>query len=359
MNNLSMEFQTESQEKVTIEKTLEASKDNTKLLFNFKIKGKNLLISTEIKNSIIPKIYEGIISQEEIQKNRYFLQFDTMAEILEEIIMKTEKEIPKVREEHDNLILEIFLFSAKFKQIEFILKPKSKSSEDKFKDLYDIVTELKKENSELKQEINNLKNEIVQFKEQIKILIDFKNRIEEEKKRIEEEEKLLKMDSKILGDSQEKKNKIKEFISPNQKVQSELKYRMTRDGSDFNTFHNLCDNIAPNLLLIKDNQNNIFGSFITVSWEKRDCQKADPQSFLFSLSNNKKYNLKDKEQKSIYCYQNYGPWFWNGDIGFCNNNMTECKSSGKGNYLDESLSTNKAGDYFKVQEVEFYRILIE
>ena len=50
---------------------------------------------------------------------------------------------------------------------------------------------------------------------------------------------------------------------------------------------------------------------------------------------------------------------WNGDIGFQSNDMTECKSSGKGNYLDESLSTNKAGDYFKVQEVEFYRILIE
>ena len=347
-----MEFQTESPEKNTIEKTLEASKDNTKLLFNLKIKGKNLLISTEIKDSIIPKIYEGIISQEEIQKNRYFLQFDTLAEILGEIIMKTKAEIPKVREEHDNLILEIFLFSAKFKQIEFILKPKSKSSEDKFKDLYDIVTELKKENSELKQEINNLKNENVQFKEQIKILIDFKNRIEEE-------EKSLKMDSKILGDSQEKNNKIKEFISPYQKVKYELKYRMTRDGSDFNTFHNLCDNIAPNLLLIKDNQNNIIGSFITVSWENRDCQKADPQSFLFSLSNNKKYNLKDKEKKSICCNQNYGPWFWNGDIGFLNNNMTECMSRGTGYYLDESLSTNKAGDYFKVQEVEFYRILIE
>ena len=57
------------------------------------------------------------------------------------------------------------------------------------------------------------------------------------------------MDSKILDNSQDKKNIIKEFISPNKKVQSELKYRLTRDGADFNTFHRLCDNISKIIFL--------------------------------------------------------------------------------------------------------------
>ena len=134
---------------------------------------------------------------------------------------------------------------------------------------------------------------------------------------------------------------------------------MTRDGADFNTFHKLCDNISPNQLLIKDDKYNIFGGFTKVSWEKRDFQKNDPESFLFSLDKNKKYYPKHKEYKQILCYSNYGPWFYGGDIGFADKDMTLCISRGNGDYLDESLSTNVAGNYFKVEEVEFYRVIIE
>ena len=56
----------------------------------------------------------------------------------------------------------------------------------------------------------------------------------------------------ILNGDQEKIKQLYEFLSPNSKVESELKYRMSRDGVDFDTFHELCDNISPNLLLIED-----------------------------------------------------------------------------------------------------------
>ena len=82
---------------------------------------------------------------------------------------------------------------------------------------------------------------------------------------------------------------------------------MTRDGTSFNTFYSKCDNISPNLLLIKDNNGDVFGSFMNVPWEKKDCQKKDTNSFLFSLKNNKKYYQKDKYCSTIYCYQNKGP----------------------------------------------------
>ena len=39
--------------------------------------------------------------------------------------------------------------------------------------------------------------------------------------------------------------------------------------------------------------------------------------------------------------------------------MNECKSSGKGLYLDESLSRNNPNEYFKVQEVELIKINIK
>ena len=93
--------------------------------------------------------------------------------------------------------------------------------------------------------------------------------------------------------------------------------------------------------------------------KKKNCEKNDENSFLFSLNKNKKFYPKEKDLKTIYCYQDYGPWFYGGEIGFYNKDMTECESSICGEYLDEPLSTNKPNTYFKVQEVEFYRILIE
>ena len=81
--------------------------------------------------------------------------------------------------------------------------------------------------------------------------------------------------------------KIKEFISSDKEIESELKYRMTRDGTSFDTFHSKCDYISPNLLLIKDNYGDVFGGFTSVSWEKKVCKKNDTNSFLFYLNKNK------------------------------------------------------------------------
>ena len=97
---------------------------------------------------------------------------------------------------------------------------------------------------------------------------------------------------------------------------------MKREGTSFDNFHRLCDNIAPNLLLIKDDKNNFFGGFTKVSWDKSDIQKNDIESFLFSLNKNKKYYQKHKEYNTIFCYKNYGPWFYGGDIGFYSTNMS-------------------------------------
>ena len=345
--------ETAEPKKILKEKAIEVVIDNIKTLFQFQLKENGLYISTEIKNSLTTQIYYGTFSEEEIKKNKYFTEY-TLEEIFDELIAKSQMKPIEAFKENDSIKLKIFLLAIKFKDMEFILKPKSKNIEDKFKELYDIVNELKKENIELKQE--NL-----QIKEQIKLLMDFKNKIEEKEieREREQEKKHLDLDSNILNDAQKKKNKIKEFISPNQKIKAELKYRLTRDGNSFDTFHKLCDNISPNLLLIKDNKNNIFGGFTKVTWEKKDLRKNDPESFLFSLNKNKKYYQKHKEYETIYCYSAYGPWFYGGDIGFNRNNMSQCISNGTGEYLDESLSTNQPGSYFDVHEVEFYKISFE
>ena len=118
---------------------------------------------------------------------------------------------------------------------------------------------------------------------------------------------------------------------------------MTRSGADFETFHKLCDNIAPNLLLIKDDKDKIF---------------VDSESFLFSFNKNKKYCPKHKEDKHIFCYSKCGPWFNGGDIRFNSTDMNLSLSFGDGVYLNESLSSTNTGSFFKVQEMEFFIIEI-
>ena len=383
-------------------KLLKALKNNEHIQFQILTKENNFVISTKIENLITQKIYEGIFSLREIQKNKYFLQFDSIQEIFEELVFKSQTEYPTITEENDSLILKIFLSSSKFKDIEFTLKPKIKSNEDKFKELYTILSELKNENFELKEEVDNLKKENFKFKEQLNILIKSKsnsknkkingkesnqnnvddnneeeyikshlNIIYDNEDDEDDEEKSLKSNkvissnykleslntSLILNNSEKEIKKFKNFLFPDISFDSELKYRLTRDGKSFKIFHKLCDNIAPNLLLIKDDKDNIFGGFTNVSWEDMDIKKKDSESFLFSVTKNKKYYPKSKYGNHILCIENFGPKFCSENLCFPFLNMSICMSTKRGEYLDESLSTNKPGQYFIVKEVELYQIL--
>ena len=134
---------------------------------------------------------------------------------------------------------------------------------------------------------------------------------------------------------------------------------MTRDRKSFKKFHELCDNISPNLLLIKDYEKNIFGGYTNVCWENTDCKKTDHKSFLFSLNKNKKYFPKNKYDSQILCFPDSGPRFASGNIGFQDRDMGVCISTRGGEYLNESLSTNDPGYIFPVKEVEFYHITFD
>ena len=132
---------------------------------------------------------------------------------------------------------------------------------------------------------------------------------------------------------------------------------MTRDGVNFETFHSKSEGISPNLLLISDGK-YIFGGFTKVCWEKKDTIKNDNESFLFSLNNNKKYYQKHKDRKTIYCFKDYGPWFWGGDIGFQSKDMSQCYTS-QSEYLTEPITDHSINKYFTIEEVELFKIMIE
>ena len=117
---------------------------------------------------------------------------------------------------------------------------------------------------------------------------------------------------------------IKNFVGKNPRFK--LLYRATVDGDTKKDFDKKCLNKQPTLAIVKNSLGNRFGGFTTQNWNyDNEYDKKDPNSFIFSLDNKKKYNLKDKNNRAIHT-KSYVIHFGNAD--FC---------------LGEKFLTNKAG----------------
>ncbi len=183
--------------------------------------------------------------------------------------------------------------------------------------------------------------------------------------------KTLLLDSVILRDSNKENyyfNKINEWINFNN---LELIYRGSRDGTTADIFHKKCDNQGPTLCLYKNNKNNIFGGYSSISWTSaKGKYYSAPESFLFTLSNI--YNIEptkfpNSDSNSVYHYYDYGPSFGGGvDIiiyqDFKNSNSNSGFPSsyqdvlGKGKSIFTGDLNNNNSD-FKVEEIEVFKVL--
>ena len=250
------------------------------------------------------KIYENSFSIEEIKQNKFFSIYETIEEILIDLIdyISSQKIKIKENEKENSLNLIIELPSKKVKEISF-----------------NLISKTKEENNI----ITNLNSEII--KENI--------------------------NENIL---------LKSWIEPNKKIKAELLYRLTKDGESFEIFHKLCDGQKPNLILVKSKKGFKFGGFTFENWES--CNegkwKKDNKSFLFSLNLNKRYFQKDKNTNdNIYCLNIFGPCF-SYDLAFKCKDMKKCTSWGKMTYLDNKEMANNENNNFDVEEVEVFKIII-
>ena len=103
-------------------------------------------------------------------------------------------------------------------------------------------------------------------------------------------------ESLIIGNNKEYKNILENWINPNKEIKAELLYRLTRDGDLYQTFHNNCDNQGPTLTLINDYSGLKTGGFTPLSWDSNTEWKSDNDTFIFNLTNKKKFM---KELKPI------------------------------------------------------------
>ena len=157
---------------------------------------------------------------------------------------------------------------------------------------------------------------------------------------------------------------MKNWINPNSKIKAELLYWASRDGEEYETFHKLCDNKGPTIVLTKLFDGDILGTYTPINWESTGEWKSDPNMFVFSLTRNirsiKKYPTTNNY--GIYCRQNYGP---ESDF-LCfkpGHKMKEQKlriNEREYEINTQTLVPDKKNDiFYKAEEVEIFKIIIE
>jgi uncharacterized protein YfeS len=323
----------------------------------------SIFISASYEGEIQKKEYEKSFSLDDLKNNKYLSILESIDEIFEEIINIIKQKLKEVKiiEETNQIILSIPLGGYKIKEILLCLNEKVKNEKEQLNDLYNIIYNLKKENNDLKFNQQKLEERIKyleSFINDIQSWKEYKEKIDKKEKEKNENKKIRNLDSLVLGDNEKYNKTLKNWINPNMKIKAELLYRLTRDGDEFQTFHNLCDNKGITLLLVKLIDGNILGGYITKDWDNHSGWKQDQDAFVFSLTQNVKcITNSNNSYNAFYCDSGYGPYF--GSIQFHNKKMNEALICSDSYYNNSSnLYPGKKADYYKMQEVEVYKIII-
>ena len=348
-------------------------------------------------NNIIHKSYSNKYSFEGIREAKYFLQFDNLDEIFDEIKDRIDNNKIILKENDNILILNIPLPDDQ--EIIFELNPIIKNNNDRLDELTDLIIKLNTEINNIKdEEIANLKREIndmkekevlltndnTQLKNDINLLKKENNQLNKDNAQLKNNETQLKeeitelkeklnilwetrryitnLDSKIINENKEYNESLKNWIDPSKKIKAELLYRLSENGDDKKTFHELCDNKGPTLTLFHVNDGNIIGIYTPLDLDSNSLWKNDMDTFIFNLNKNQKYK-KLKEDCSIYCMFSYGPY----TAGFgCDHNNSMKSIIYLGNdinkYYDkgsEILPCNNQEKVYDLIETEVYKIMIK
>ena len=361
----------EEEEKILDSKDFELESDKKN---NFKIKiSKNIskiIIEGTNKNLVEPIIYYSKQSIEEIKKNKYFLMFDNLDEIYEEIINLIKNNKNSLIEENNKLIISIPLSTTKIKEIKIVLYKKEKTDKEKIEDLYSIIDNLKCYYNDKINELINItqqqNNKINELKNKIEEQNENKNKFEDifQNIKINENNQDNFNDSLIINKNNNYISLLNQWISQRiGQFKTKLLFRKSIDGDSFDAFHKLCDNQGKTLVLIQTEYELIIGGFTTKDWNITDKWITDEKSFLFSLTKGKIFPMKNNMKNSIKGSKTNGPWF--AYIGFRavgRKNLTQgyfyYKNNNDGSFenYSEIIPNDKKDTYFDVQEVEIYKI---
>jgi hypothetical protein len=168
------------------------------------------------------------------------------------------------------------------------------------------------------------------------------------------------MDSKIINQSHDV-SMIKKWICDGQ-VKFKLLYRGTRDGFTSDAFQKKVKEIKPTITVIKSDYDKVFGGYVEdQDWKNTSNYKNTTKSFIFSVTNKKKYAQKPNMSQYAIYNNNYLPTFGGGHDIHCANNGNNSTA----NYSNFPHSYENAGDTkeslvgaynFKLKEIEVFQV---
>ena len=322
-----------------------SSKDE--YFIQMKLEGNKLDFTAEKKNDISEIKYTSSSSFEELKQNRILNLFNSINEIYESILgfIKNNNESSENNqliyiEKEGSLNLKIPINLGKIEEIYFELKAQEYTIEEKYKNLLDIVNDLRKrvknlemqnkENKEITAEKNNNENKGIKFK-----------------------------DSKII--KEDEGNMIKNWMINKDDFNTILLYRATRDGDTAEKICEKCEKKGPTIHVFKLTNGFRFGIYVQKDLLK-ESKIEDPSFFAFSLTNKKRYYPKNKE--SIYLQYLFKDYLFysccNGNIDVNNNclnpNRIWINNEMLSNCNQEELCGLYKKDYATLSEYEVFQM---
>ena len=342
------------------------TEDSTKYVIKFINLQEKLRLTTSYKKGLICKEYFSEYDLKTLLEKQTF-SFENIEEyflFLKDIIdsnklLKLENKLKLIEKV---LYLEIPAKLGKIKKIEFEIKEKELTNDEKQNNILEFMNKIYLENEELKKKINEIQLENEKFK--IKLEENQKNYKEVNIKQKERIKNLFK-DSDIVKLNEKKM--INEWIDPymEKNITSELLFKTSRDGDSSTTFHNKCNKKGPTITFIKTTAGKKIGGFTMLSWESTGGYRKDNDAFIFSLDTYQKFVQWRCFDNAIYDNSGYGPTFGNGhDLYIANG----CKSN-QNNYCNSNFSygfynsynlinTGNQSTNFQVADYEVYLIKI-
>lgn len=298
------------------------SNNNNNFIVFFRNEPNSKLSIKAIKDGITKKIYSNAFSIKEIQQNKYFYQFDNLKEICNELTIRISKEKISINENINSIVISISLPSSKIKEIVFELKESENFDKELMQEIMNILNGQKQQITYLQSELNKKRNYFFYVLSLIILLISFIIYFPKYKNNFY----ISNLDSLIINNNYN--HYLKNWISPNSEVKANLLYRLSRDGPEISTFHQLCDNKGPTTLVLFYLKNGEkIGFFVNGFFDSITNDRYDKNSFLFNLNQNKIYKKIDNDKPAFYSDKYYGPRAYG--LG--------CKSKIKLNYINFNI----------------------
>ena len=343
--------------KPKIEKEYEMEYNKSKILLRISLSGSLMYISVDYIDDIHPYHYQSSFDKDSLSKiNPIFTVFSSIKETLDQIIILIEAKkfsLNKINENQLDLVLKAIIFTTEEKISLSLYKNSNLTKDDIINNLINIVQNLTKRVEELeKWKKNNEKND------------NNNNDTKKEETTKEEKNKITSVSSILTNENELKliEQRLKSGIFSNKKISYKLLYCGTKDGDSSKTFHEKCDNIQNQLVLVKTKESLKFGGYTRLGFNSSNSVIKDKDAFLFSFDIMKCYDAIEGKE-TIYCYASHGPTFgYDVDIKIPNNffssqgqvhtKMNRFKTS-------QDYELNGGNQFFTIKEVEVFQVLFE